>query len=275
MPDGTGQRSDGPDRLRHVEHVMGTVFSFDVRSGPADGVRRALARTVRWLHHMDAVFSTYRTDSQISRLGRGETTVAACDPEVREVLELCGEAARRTGGRFTAYPGGRLDPSAMVKGWAVERASRTLYAAGAHDHLVNGGGGIQCRGAAAPGRPWQIGVAHPLRRDALAVVVDGTDLAVATSGSAERGAHIVDPLTGTPVVELASVTLVGRRLTEVDALATAAFAMGDAARDWIRALPGIEAYALRADGRPWWTPGFTDHCPGLRPMTGQAAGPAA
>ncbi|MEU2158720.1 FAD:protein FMN transferase [Streptomyces sp. NPDC019396] len=243
---------------------MGTVFSFDVRGGPAPEAGQALAGAVEWLHRVDAVFSTYRRDSQISRLDRGETTLSDCDPEVREVLELCGEAARTTGGWFTAYPGGRLDPSAMVKGWAVERASQLLYEAGARDHMVNGGGDIQCRGESAPGRRWRIGIAHPFRPDGLAAVVDGTDLAVATSGTAERGHHIVNPNTGAPAAELASLTLVGRHLTEVDALATAAFAMGDAARAFAGAQDGVEAYAVTAAGRAWWTSGFTAHCPGLR-----------
>ncbi|MFE6128705.1 FAD:protein FMN transferase [Streptomyces sp. NPDC056437] len=244
---------------------MGTVFSFDIRREPVAGTAHALADSLAWLHRMDVLFSTYRADSQISRLDRGEITLAACDAEVREILELCEGAARVTDGRFTAYPGGRLDPSAMVKGWAVERVSSTLYDAGAHHHMVNGGGDIQCRGEAAPGRPWRVGIAHPFRRHGLAVVVDGVDLAVATSGSAERGHHIVDPATGRPATELASITLVGRHITEVDALATAAFAMGEAAGEWVRARQGIEAYAVNADGESWWTPGFTAHCPSLRP----------
>jgi thiamine biosynthesis lipoprotein len=108
-------------------------------------------------------------------------------------------------------------------------------------------------------------------------VVDGTDLAVATSGNAERGHHIADPATGRPATGLASITLVGRHLTEVDALATAAFVMGDAAGEWVSARRGIEAYAVRADGRSWWTPGFPAHCPGLRPVAGHVptAGNAA
>ncbi|MFD5429647.1 FAD:protein FMN transferase [Streptomyces sp. NPDC127084] len=258
--------SEGTGRLRHVEHVMGTAFSFDVRGEPAPEVAQALAGAVDWLHRMDAMFSTYRPDSQICRLDRGETTPRACDPEVREVLELCGEAARATGGWFTAWPAGRLDPSAMVKGWAVERASSMLYEAGARDHMVNGGGDIQCRGESAPGRPWRIGIAHPFRRGGLSVVVDGCHLAVATSGTTERGDHIIDPIAGTPATELASLTLVGRHLTEVDALATAAFAMGEKAGEWVAARPGIEGYAVRADGGSWWSAGFPAYCPGITPV---------
>ncbi|WP_218001823.1 FAD:protein FMN transferase [Microtetraspora malaysiensis] len=240
--------------MRHVEHVMGTVFSFDVRD-PVDA-REGVAEAVAWLHRVDATFSTYRPDSPVSRLGRGEIGLADCPAEVAEVLGLCEAVARTSEGYFTARPGGRLDPSAMVKGWAVERASRILTRAGAPNHCVNGGGDMWLAGSAAPGRPWRVGVAHPLRAGELAAVVAGTDLAVATSGTAERGPHILDPHTGRPATALASVTLVGASLTMVDAYATAAFAMGGAAREWVARLDGVEAFAVTADGGIWRTPGF-------------------
>ncbi|MFD5115022.1 FAD:protein FMN transferase [Streptomyces sp. NPDC058391] len=248
--------SDRADGLRHVEHVMGTVFSFDIRGAVTRDIRRALAEAVAWLHEMDAVFSTYRADSAISRLSRGESTVDRCPEVVAEVLELCAEATRVTGGFFTVTPGGRLDPSGLVKGWAVEHASRILYESGAHDTYVNGGGDLQLRGEASPGVPWRIGIAHPLSRDRLIAVVDGRDLAVATSGTAERGAHVVDPRTGLPASGLLSITVTGRSLTRADVFATAAFAMGDGARSWIASQDGYEAMAVTADGRTWQSDGF-------------------
>jgi thiamine biosynthesis lipoprotein len=236
---------------------MGTVFSFDVRAEPTRGLRRALAEAAAWLHHVDAVFSTYRPDSQISRLDRGEAALTDCDPDVAEVLRLCDEAARVSGRRFSVRADGRLDPSAVVKGWAIERGAQMLSRAGARDHCVNGGGDLQLTGGTGPDRPWRIGVAHPLLPGRLATVVTGRDLAVATSGTAERGHHIVDPRTGLPATALASVSLVGRDLTTVDALATAAFVMGESAREWVEdGLAGIEAFAVTADGRTWWTTGF-------------------
>ena len=68
-----------------------------------------------------------------------------------------------------------------------------LTAAGSVNHCVNGGGDVQCAGSAAPGQPWRIGITDPLRPDEFAGVVAGIDLAVATSGRAERGAHISSP----------------------------------------------------------------------------------
>ncbi|WP_055524809.1 FAD:protein FMN transferase [Streptomyces graminilatus] len=252
MPDTTAR---GP---RHVEHVMGTVFTFDIRDRPTAAVHRALAEAVAHLHRVDAVFSTYRPDSHISRLGSGGIRLADCPPEVHEVLSLCERVTHDSDGWFSVVPAGTLDPSGLVKGWATEAASRLLHEAGAHHTCVNGGGDLQLRGQAAPGIPWRIGIAHPLRPGELATVVtaDG-DLAVATSGTAERGSHILDPHSGTPASAFASLTLVGPRLTLTDAYATAVFARGDSAHDWVEKLHGYEALAILPDGQEWRTSGFS------------------
>ena len=154
-----------------------------------------------------------------------------------------------TDGYFTDWPGGRFDPSGLVKGWAIERAAAMLSAAGLTSHSVNGAGDLQCTGEPEPGQPWRIGMAHPLRPAALAAVVTGRDIAVATSGTAERGAHIVNPHTGQPAADLASVTVTGPRAATADAYATAAFAMGPAARDWVESLDGYEALGIRPGRR--------------------------
>jgi FAD:protein FMN transferase len=250
--------------MRHVERAMGTVFSFDIRlDGRAPRVtpalREALAEAEAWLRRVDAVFSTYRPDSAISRLARAETSLAACPPEVAEVLELCAAASERSGGWFSSTAGGDLDPSGLVKGWATERAALMTRRAGASGVCVNGGGDIQFRGEAAPGTPWQVGIADPLRPRELIAVVRGRDLAVATSGVAERGPHILDPHRREPATDLVSLTLVGGRLTQVDAYATAAFAMGPDARDWIDGLAGYEALAVTREGRVWQSAGFREY----------------
>jgi thiamine biosynthesis lipoprotein len=232
---------------------MGTVVSFDV---PAQaGEPRAggpLGQAVRWLHWVDATFSPYLQDSDVSRFGRGALPLADCAPELAEVLEVCAAVSARSNGYFTVTPGGTFDPSGYVKGWAIERAAAILTAAGSAEHSVNGGGDVQCVGD----RVWRIGVADPLHPGRLALVVAGRDFAVATSGVAERGSHIIDPHTGRPPVGLASITVVGATLAETDAYATAAFAMGPAARDWVESLDGYEAFAITAAGGAWQTSGF-------------------
>lgn len=239
---------------RQVQHCMGTVFSFDVRRPGVDRIE--LDAIVRWLHWVDDTFSTYRPDSQISRLDRGEITLAACASEVGEILERCQQLEIETGGYFSARAGNRLDPSGLVKGWAIERASAMLAAVGSTNHCVNGGGDVRCVGSAAPGRPWRIGVADPLHAGALVGIASGHDFAVATSGNAERGAHVLDPHTGTSPAALASVTITGAELGTVDAYATAAYAMGSAAAEWVSGLVGYEALIVNADGTGWTSPGF-------------------
>ncbi len=246
-------------RLGHVEHVMGTVVSFDVSAqddadpGP---IRELIANAVSWLHRVDAVFSTYRDDSQISRLGRGEIRLGDCDADVAGVLELCAEVSRESDGYFSSTIGGRLDPTGLVKGWSIQRASELLRAGGLARHCINGGGDVQAAGEPEPGRPWNIGVAHPLHPATFATVVAVRDGAVATSGTAERGMHVFDPFTGKPASALVSVTVVGPDLTRSDAYATAALAMGGSARPWVESLDGYEAFAIAPDGSGWATRGF-------------------
>ena len=125
---------------------MGTVVSFDVParagkpSGPAGQNGGPLGQAVRWLHWVDATFSPYRDDSDVSRFGRGELPLADCAPELAEVLDACAVISARSGGYFTIRPDGAFDPSGYVKGWAIERAAAIFTAAGSAEHSVNGGG---------------------------------------------------------------------------------------------------------------------------------------
>ncbi len=231
---------------------MGTVFSIDVRSdiAPAD-----VDRAIEWLHHIDRTFSTYLPDSEISRLADGREQIVDCRPDVAAVLALCERFRDETDGYFDALATGHLDPSGVVKGWAVDQVDARLRAAGSTRHCINGGGDIRTA-AEADDRPWRLGIAHPLVPGKLVCVVEGRDLALATSGTAERGKHIVDPHSRRPPQGLAGVTLVGEDLTRVDALATAAFAMGEAARDWIAQADGIEGLVVTTAGDVWATSGF-------------------
>lgn len=254
-PAGAGATGE-PGMLRHAEQAMGTVFSFAVRdAAPAD-----LAPALAELHRLDRIFSPYRQNSDISRLDRGELTPEQCDPLVAEAAAHCADVARESAGYFSDRAGGRLDPSGWVKGWAIERASQLLARAGFANHSITGGGDVQTAGEAAPGRPWRVGVADPLAPGSLVAVLTGPGLAVATSGTAERGAHILDPHTGRPPAGACSVTVVGSRLARTDAYATAAFAMGpQRALRWAEARADTEALVVLADGTRLATPGLAGY----------------
>ncbi|MBV9292862.1 MAG: FAD:protein FMN transferase [Frankiales bacterium] len=232
-------------RLRHAEQCMGTVFTIDIRD-PGDWADAVLA-VVDWLHFVDATFSTYRESSDISRMRRGTLRLEDAHPLVREVLEICARVESMTGGCFTARPDGGLNPTGLVKGWSIERASAMLSAAGAVNHAVSGGGDMQLAGEAAPGQPWTVGIVDPFDRRRLLTSVAGRDFAVATSGIAERGRHIVDPFSGRPAVGTTSVSVVGPSATDADVLATAMCVMGDAGPRWLDSVEGFEAFVVTDD----------------------------
>jgi FAD:protein FMN transferase len=233
-----------------VRHIMGMPIGIDTRDPGGATVDAAFD----WLRQVDATFSTYREDSDISRLDRGELTLAECAPEVDAVLAECVVLGRATHGYFSVRPAGRLDPSGFVKGWAVAGAARRLAEAGAERFCINAGGDVVARGG-----PWRVGVRHPVEPDRLAAVLAVQDLAVATSGQYERGAHIVDPHTGRPPTGLLSVTVVGPDLARADAYATAAFAMGADGPAWTATLTGYDAMCITSDHRVLSTPGFARH----------------
>ena len=248
-----------PERRIEVRHVMGMPIGIDVRDPRVD-VEPAFA----WLRRADATFSTYREDSDIRRLDRGELTLADCRPEVDEVLTRCMALERATRGYFSVRAAGRLDPSGFVKGWAVAGAAERLVAAGATDFCVDAGGDLLARGRPDEGSRWRIGIRHPEDRARLAAAVAVEDLAVATSGEYERGPHIIDPHTGRPPSGLLSVTVVGPDLATADAYATAAFAMGADGPAWTATLVGYDALCITSDRRVLMTPGFARHRVALR-----------
>lgn len=243
--------------VRHAEAVMGTVVSIAVRTpGSAEGMESTIEEVVAWLHWVDATFSTYKPESQISRLDREEMTLDECHPHVREILDLCEDLRAATGGYFDARATGRLDPSGVVKGWSIEKASALLATAGWPDHAIDGGGDIRLRSLTGSEKPWHVALRHPLRLDAFSAVVGVGDGAVATSGTYERGFHVIDPHRRRPATAVAAVTVIGPDLTTTDAYATAALAMGLEAPQWLATLADHEAFVIDAEGHGWTTPGF-------------------
>jgi len=202
---------------------------------------------LRWV---DAVFSPYKEDSEVSRISRGELGLADAHPMVQHVATRCEEERERTGGLFDATtPDGRWDPSGFVKGWAVERASRLL--AEGPDWCVNAGGDVVVR--CPSGEPFRVGVEDPRDRSRLVAVVPLAAGGLATSGTAARGDHLYDPRTGTAAIALASLTVVAPTLEQADVLATAAFVDGGLR---LVAEAGCEGLAVRTDGAQATTPGF-------------------
>ena len=240
---------------RYVEHVMGMPISLALRGRHTDDppARAAWAAAMDELHEVDRVFSTYRDDSCVSRLRRGEIGLEDCPAEVAEVLALGEAAERESSGAFSVWlpgPDGRpvLDPSGVVKGWATERAAEHLRALPETDFCLSAGGDMTCATADPDGRPWRIGVEDPADPRRVLAVFPVLSGAVATSGTAHRGQHLLDARTGRAPEGVASVTVVAGRLTWADIDATAAYAHGPEAAHWLETRPGRSGLVVWADG---------------------------
>jgi FAD:protein FMN transferase len=209
---------------------------------------------------LDRTFSPFLAESAVSRINDGELALADAGQFVAQALDLCRMYERATDGYFSAWIGDRFDPSGLVKGWAIDRACSILDRHGYRDYFVDAGGDVQTRGRNAEGGPWRVGVRHPINRDKVACVVLARGLAVATSGTYEKGPHILDPHDGKPADTLLSFTVVGPDILQADVYATAGFVMGIAGLEFVARSAGYEAFAIDHDLRATYTIGFENLC---------------
>jgi len=265
IPESPSSRSPRYEAVaKHTEFVMGTAVTFDViadgRESFTERATSAIDRATQWLHWVNHTFTTYDDASFVSRFSRGDVSLDECPREVAYIVEECDRYHDMTDGWFDAWagPGGRFDPSGLVKGWATQRASEILRDAGFIRHCLNAGGDVVVRGPGPiAGTPsWGVGVAHPIVADALCAVIAVQDECVASSGIAERGLHVWRR-DGTPATDLALVTVIATDLGWADAVATAALARGSGAIEWLCALE-VDAYVVDVAGDEWATSGFQD-----------------
>jgi len=244
------------------EHVWGTVVTLDVRDpeATAAAVDAAWESVRAELHRIDAVFSTFRDDSVISRLRAGGTHVVADD--VAEVVDRCLEVRMATDGSFDPWKAeGGFDPSGLVKGWAADRCAEIVRRHGFRTFCVDAAGDLACRGSIADAEGWNgwpIGIAHPDDPQAVVAVVEVRDGAIATSGTSQRGEHVTDPRTGSPARGARQATVVGPDGALADAYATALVVSGVSGASWFTALPGWSAYVIEGDTATAWGPAFDD-----------------
>ncbi len=219
---------DIPDR---AEHTLPVRAAFDL------------------LHAADRRFSTYRDDSEVTLLDRGQLAARDYSDDLREVLAIAADAERASSGAFSMrVPGRPVDLNGVVKGWAVQRAADILVGAGIENFCFNAGGDVIVRGAPPGQESWNVGVRSPWDPAAMIAVLAMTDSAVATSGAYERGEHILDGRTGRPATAFASVTVTAASLTTADVLATAVFALGREGLAWALDNGGQAVLAVAGDG---------------------------
>jgi FAD:protein FMN transferase len=207
---------------------------------------------------VDERFSLFRESSEISALNKRRLSYSEISAEMREVLELAEQSKRESGGFFDIRRSdGTLDPSGIVKGWAIRNIANLIRQTGSQNFYVNAGGDIQSCGRNEQGYPWTIGIRNPFNVDEFIKRVQPHGRGVATSGISARGQHIYNPYRpNTPIDGIVSLTIIGPDVLEADRFATAGFAMGRAGLQFIEQLVGFEGYVVETNGRAIWTSGF-------------------
>ena len=216
-------------RVRAEIQTWGTIIFIDASSASIKEpeIQASIDRVRDFLYLVDEIFSTYKDQSEVSRLRRGEITIADCCADLQEVWQLCLDAKTYSDGFFDPWcVEGGFDPSGYVKGWASDRAISMMKSDGVEHIQINSAGDLSLAGGVEPGKPWSIGIRHPEEAHTIVKVFDITDGAIATSGTYERGSHIKDPHTGLIAIGARSATVYGPDGGIADALATALIVAG-------------------------------------------------
>jgi len=235
---------------------MGMPITIEIVGAVDDATHReAFAR----FEEVDGRFSPYRAGSELSRINGREIAPDKASADMREVLRLAEETRAETDGYFDIrLPDGTLDPSGIVKGWAILKAARLIAAKDIRDFFVDAGGDVQASGRNAKGEPWSVGIRSPFHPEEIVKVVYPKGAGVATSGSYVRGQHIYDPhAPDRAIADIVSLTVIGPDVLAADRFATAAFAMGKAGIGFIERMPGLEGYVIGADRMATMTSGFS------------------
>ena len=228
--------------MKQTKLIMGMPITIEIIDKKA--TETDLDSVFDYFKKVDEQYSTYKNDSEISQINSG-LPHSKWSVEMKQVLDLCEQTKQETDGYFDIKRDGQLDPSGLVKGWAINNAAKLLAKHGFKNYYVDAGGDIQVSGHNAEGKLWQVGLRNPFNRDETIKVVAVSTEGVATSGSYVRGLHVYNPKANyKPANEVVAITVVGPDIYNADRFSTAAFAMGRQGINFIEALKGYEAYMI-------------------------------
>ncbi len=213
----------------------------------------------KYFNQLDDKFSTYKKSSEISQINNGLTKEKWSD-EVKLIFNLSRLTENQTEGYFNIYKNGYVDPSGIVKGWAIFNAAQELSNLGYNNFYIEAGGDIEARGLNKLKKKWQIGIRNPFNLNEVIKIVELTNMAVATSGTYIRGTHIYNPHKNNhEVKEIKSISVIGPNIYEADRFATAAFVMGEKGINFIEKLAGFEGYMIDNNKKATLTSGFNTY----------------
>ncbi len=241
--------------MRQTRTIMGMPVILEAVDPGASAEN--LDAVFDYFGYVDRKFSTYKPDSEISLINRGELRLEDASDDMQAVFALAAQTRQECDGFFDIDHNGQYDPSGIVKGWAIARAADMLRQAGCENYYVYAGGDIQVAGKNGEGENWRVGIQNPFNPKEIVKVLSLENCAIATSGTYVRGQHIYNPMKpGEPITSIVSLTVVGPDIYDADRFATAAFAMEKAGINFIEGLEGFEGYMIDCDGLATYTSGF-------------------
>lgn len=246
--------------MKQTKMLMGMTINIEIADPEAPP--SVFEKAFDYFDCIDRKFSTYKDTSETSSINKGLIGESGYSADMITVLELAEQTKRQTKGYFNIRtPDGLLDPSGLVKGWAIRNAAKILEGDGIRNFYIDAGGDVQANGTDESGKAWKIGIRSPFNpeRD-IVKVVSLTNKGIATSGTYARGQHIYNPITGKSAAgDIISLSVIGPDVYEADRFATAAFAMEQDGIAFIESLDGLEGYMIDKNGIATMTSGFNDY----------------
>lgn len=255
--------------------TMGTVVSLlTTEELPEELAQRVRAEFSR----RDEIFSLYQPHSIASRFAAGDLPLPQTGGEFLDAYRQAQYWAQATSGGFNPItPEGTVDLSGIVKALAIAGGGQVLQVAGWDNWCLNAGGDILVSGYdPSINGPWIAGIVDPQDRRSLISQAElghyfapelnlssgnlgrlypqGAKLALATSGTAERGEHVWR-LENTDS-DLQQVSVLARDIITADILATAILSAGPECIVDFAARFEVEVLAFDYRGQAWATPAF-------------------
>ena len=240
--------------MKKKAQIMGMPATIDINDSHSK--EEDIAEILSYLRDIDEIFSTYKQNSEIEKINRKELEAENASTIVKEILRLCERTKTETNGYFEAYHNGKIDPSGIVKGYAIFHAAEKFTQKGYLNFYLEIAGDIEVRGFRPNGKKWKIGIENPFNRQEIIKVVYLSGKGIATSGTYIRGNHIYNPVNGEITNDIVSISVIGPNVYEADRFATAAFAMGEKGIEFIEKLEGFEGYMITKERRAIYTSQF-------------------
>ncbi|GAC1498861.1 MAG: FAD:protein FMN transferase [Candidatus Saccharimonadales bacterium] len=242
--------------MKQTRIIMGMPISLEI----IDKVNETIfSKVFSYFENIDARFSTYKSTSEISQVNNGLDR-SKWSPQMHEIMALAEETRLASNGYFNVSHGNIIDPSGIVKGWAIKNAADILESALVNNFYIEAGGDIQVKGNNRAGYKWTVGIRNPFELNQIIKTVQLDNMAVATSGNYIRGDHIYNPHRSVmSESSITSLTVIGPDAYQADRFATAAYAMDQKGIDFIEATPNLEGYMVAKNRLATFTSGFNKY----------------